>query len=141
MPAPFLLDTDHCVPYIQGSHSAHVAIATRINNMSAADLRVSLFTAMELAEGPWHSQTTQGYHQARSALHTFLGWIPLIGMNHLMIEEFGRLRAQLRQQGRLIEDFDLALAATALTNGLTLVTHNQAHFNRIPGLGLEDWYP
>jgi tRNA(fMet)-specific endonuclease VapC len=47
----------------------------------------------------------------------------------------------LRQQNQLIGDMDLAIAATALTNGLTLVTHNTAHFQRVSGLIFEDWYP
>jgi tRNA(fMet)-specific endonuclease VapC len=141
MPAPYLLDTDHCVAYLQASHPADVQVALRIDNASVRDLRVSLFTAMELAEGPWHSQTTQGYHQARSALHTFLGWMPIVGLTHLTVEEFGRLRALLRRQHQLIGDLDLAIAASALTHGLTLVTHNARHFNRIPGLQLDDWYP
>ncbi len=130
----------HCVAYLVGTHPAHAQVAPRIDNTSAADLRVSLFSAMELAEGPWHSQTTQGYHLARSALHTFLGWIPLLGINHLVIEEFGRLRAVLRRQNQLIGDLDIAIAATALTHGLTLLTHNHQHFRRITGLVLEDWF-
>ncbi|HXG12549.1 MAG TPA: type II toxin-antitoxin system VapC family toxin [Gemmataceae bacterium] len=138
---PFLLDTDHCVAFLQGSHPAHGVIAARLAGMSAADLRISIFSVMELTEGPWHSQTAHGYHAARSALHTFLGWIPTVGLTHLMIEEFGRLRALLRRQNQLIGDLDLAVAATALTHGFTLVTHNQRHFSRIPGLSLEDWFP
>jgi tRNA(fMet)-specific endonuclease VapC len=31
------------------------------------------------------------------------------------------------------------IAATALANGLTVVTHNTAEFSRVPGLKLEDW--
>jgi tRNA(fMet)-specific endonuclease VapC len=128
MPAPYLLDTDHCIADLQGTHPAHARVAARLAATSVQDLRVALFTAME-------------YHQARSALHTFLGWIPLVGITHLTIEEFGRLRAMLRRQNQLIGDLDLAIAATALTHGLTLVTHNTRHFSRIPGLPLEDWYP
>ena len=52
---------------------------------------------------------------------------------------FGEIRAALRRQGSLIEDFGLLLAATALSNGLTLVTNNTAHFERIPGLAQASW--
>jgi tRNA(fMet)-specific endonuclease VapC len=81
------------------------------------------------------------YHHTRSALHALLGWVPIVGITHLTVEEFGRLRALLRNQNQLIGDMDIATAATALVHGFTLVTHNRRHFNRIPGLQLDDWYP
>ena len=34
---------------------------------------------------------------------------------------------------------DLIIAATALANGLTLVTHNTREFGRVEGLLIEDW--
>ena len=33
----------------------------------------------------------------------------------------------------------LVIAAIALANRMTLVTHNTTEFSRIPGLALEDW--
>ncbi len=141
MPPPYLLDTDHCIAHLEAANPAHAAVTTRIAATSARDLRISVFTAMELAESPWHCQTAAGYHLDRIALHTFLAWVPVLGPTHFTVEEFGRLRAMLRQQNQLIGDMDTAIAATALTYRLTLVTHNTRHFSRIPGLRLEDWYP
>ena len=54
-------------------------------------------------------------------------------------EEYGKLRAHLAAQGNLIGPNDLIIAAIALANQLTLVTHNTAEFSRVPGLTLEDW--
>jgi hypothetical protein len=34
---------------------------------------------------------------------------------------------------------DMLIAAIALANHLTLVTHNTAEFSRVPGLAIEDW--
>jgi predicted nucleic acid-binding protein len=47
-------------------------------------------------------------------------------------------RAALRQQGLLIPDMDLLIAATALEHDLTLVTRNQRHFVRLPGLQMQE---
>lgn len=55
------------------------------------------------------------------------------------LERYARLRVRLEQKGEPIDDFDLLIASTALSEGLTLVTHNLRHFERIDGLRLEDW--
>ena len=53
---------------------------------------------------------------------------------------FAEIKAGLCSRGEILEDPDLLIAATALTLDLTLVTHNESHFSRIPGLRTEDWY-
>ena len=53
--------------------------------------------------------------------------------------EYGKLRAHLGAIGQLIGPNDLLIAATALANGVTLVTHNTREFSRVPALVLEDW--
>ncbi|HEY0984404.1 MULTISPECIES: type II toxin-antitoxin system VapC family toxin [unclassified Schlesneria] len=57
----------------------------------------------------------------------------------LAAEEYGKLRAYLTSAGRLIGPNDLMIAAVALANRMTLVTHNLSEFRQVPGLLLEDW--
>ena len=38
-----------------------------------------------------------------------------------------------------MSEFDLLIAATALVNGLNMVTHNVADFSQVPGLTVIDW--
>jgi tRNA(fMet)-specific endonuclease VapC len=38
-----------------------------------------------------------------------------------------------------IGPYDMQIAAIAIVNNCTLVTHNTKEFNRIPGLLVEDW--
>ena len=49
------------------------------------------------------------------------------------------LWAALERSGQLIGDNDILIAATALHHGLALATRNVAHFNRVPGLTIQDW--
>jgi tRNA(fMet)-specific endonuclease VapC len=49
------------------------------------------------------------------------------------------LYSALRQSGSIIDDIDLLIAGIAIENDLTLVTNNQKHFQRIPGLKIENW--
>lgn len=51
-----------------------------------------------------------------------------------------RIRSELEQAGIPIGPYDLLIAATALSHGATLVTHNTREFSRVHGLMLEDWY-
>ena len=53
--------------------------------------------------------------------------------------EFGRIRIQLRRSGIEVPSVDLMIGSVALVYDLTLVTHNTADFQNIPGLRLDDW--
>lgn len=52
---------------------------------------------------------------------------------------FGKLKVQLNSQGTTVNPMDLLIASAALTYDLTLVTNNVKHFEKIPGLRVEDW--
>ncbi len=54
-------------------------------------------------------------------------------------EIYGVIRADLEQKGTPIGGYDLQIAAIAIANNLTLVTHNIREFGRIEGLSYEDW--
>ena len=51
---------------------------------------------------------------------------------------FGELRADLAKKGTPIGAYDLQIAAIALANNLTLITHNTKEFSRISDLKIED---
>lgn len=52
---------------------------------------------------------------------------------------YAAIRAALEKQGQPIGPNDTLIAAIALANGLTVVTHNAGEFSRVPGLLFEDW--
>jgi predicted nucleic acid-binding protein len=49
------------------------------------------------------------------------------------------LKADLRKNGTPVDDFDLLIGATALTLGYCVVTNNERHFSKIPGLDVVNW--
>jgi tRNA(fMet)-specific endonuclease VapC len=51
----------------------------------------------------------------------------------------GDVLAHLWRRGRLIDIEDILIGATALARGMTVVTNNLDHFQRIPRLQVEDW--
>ena len=54
-------------------------------------------------------------------------------------EAYGRIRAYLTSAGQVIGANDMLIAAIALANSSTMVTHNTAEFIRVPGMFIEDW--
>jgi tRNA(fMet)-specific endonuclease VapC len=64
---------------------------------------------------------------------------PIIPVDLPVIEIFSDLKAKYEKKGIVIDDFDLLLAATALTYNQVLVTNNVKHFGKIRELHIENW--
>ena len=65
--------------------------------------------------------------------------VQLFGFDKDCAHEFGCVRGTLLSRGITISATDMQIAAVALVHRHTLVTHNLAHFQHIPGLQLDDW--
>lgn len=49
------------------------------------------------------------------------------------------LYSVMRQNGNIVDDMDLLIAGVAIENDMILVTNNENHFARIPGLKIQNW--
>ncbi len=54
-------------------------------------------------------------------------------------EVYGRLYAELRRKGRLIQQVDLQIAAIAISLGRCTVVSEDSDFDAVPGLRVEKW--
>jgi tRNA(fMet)-specific endonuclease VapC len=73
------------------------------------------------------------------ALASFLGPIEILTFGQNAAIEYGSIRANLENQGRIIGAYDLMIGAHALAENLTLVTNNTKEFERINNIFLENW--
>ncbi len=73
------------------------------------------------------------------AIDLLLDQLPTLPWTAAAADVYGPLKARLQSNGQPIGELDTQIGAHALADGLTLVTHNTRHFERIPGLKLEDW--
>lgn len=128
----FLLDTDTCVFWLRGRSN----VQTRLAAVGPEALAVSTITLAELRYGADCSTQPNANHQA---IDDFASGLTVLGVDAGIARRFGQIKATLRRQGNLIEDFDLLLAATAMAYDLTLITSNTAHYNRVADLIIEDW--
>lgn len=54
-------------------------------------------------------------------------------------KDYAEIKHLLKEQGNMIDDFDIVIAGQAISEGLIVVTDNIKHFNRIEGLKVENW--
>ena len=52
---------------------------------------------------------------------------------------FAQIRAELERAGTPLHESDLRIGAIALSKGFIVVTGNVRHFQRIPGIAIENW--
>ena len=130
MTGSYLVDTDWAIHW---PHN-HQPIRNRLEMLRSQGLGIAVPSLAELWEGVHYSRNPA---QAEHGLHDFLRRVSFVEMDEEACKIFGKLRGQLRKQGGLIDKFDLAIAATALRFGLTLLTNNRRHFENIEGLRME----
>ncbi len=65
--------------------------------------------------------------------------VTVLPFDRVAAETYGRVRAELERAGVPIGEPDTRIAAIALSRNLTVVTGNVRHFNRVPGLAVENW--
>ena len=126
----YLLDTDILIDLCRNRFHLQ-------DRVSAAGIKNCVISEISLAEfyvGVYKSRNPRLEKEASFIEETFTV-IPISGA----LKTYARLRAQLEQQGVRLDTMDLFIAATAIENGHTLVSHNTRHFSRIPDLQLVDW--
>lgn len=130
--ALYMLDT-HAVSAVMRGNPL---MDERLLQLDPADWCISAVTHSEICYGlalrP-EATTLVRVADAFLAVATTLAWDAAAAAAH------GRLRAQLRQAGTPIGDFDEMIAAHALSIGAVLVTDNERHLRRISGLPVENW--
>jgi predicted nucleic acid-binding protein len=128
----YLLDTDIIIYSLKG----HPVLQENLRRHLNDSLQISIVTCLELYYGAYKSPQVTGNLAKVKKIEETLEVIPL---GTEAAEIFGRLKAQLEIKGTRLDDFDLMIAACALTHNLTLVTNNEMHFRRIDGLKVTNW--
>ena len=65
--------------------------------------------------------------------------LPVLSFDVAAARRYGEVRADLERRGTMVAEADLRIGAIALSRGLTVVTGNVRHFQRIPELSVENW--
>ena len=128
----YLLDTNICVYFLK----QNAKIVDKIASVPADDLAISCFNLTELLYGAYNSEhVDKNLERVRYIENT----IEVMPFDRKAIENYAAIKSTLKKQGKLIDDFDILIAAVALSNEMILVTNNEKHFERIPDLIIENW--
>ena len=123
----YLLDTSVLLDFLKGKRHA-VEILQNLKGK----LTSSVVCLAELYDGIYRSHNKE--QQEKLILEFFNNLDTYYNVDEQVAKKFGELRAELKQQGNIIEDIDLFIAATCLVYNLTLITFNKRHFSHIEGL-------
>ena len=128
-----LIDTDILSYYFKGDEIVIVNFEKYLQQFDL--IEISLKTYYEIVGGLL----------ARSALKQLNVFEDFVAENIVvpMTDKSANISAELysllRQTCNMVDDIDLLIAGRAIENNMTLVTSNESHFSRIPGLRIENW--
>lgn len=131
---PVLLDTDTLSEVMKG-RDPQVQQRARRYLASYGCFTFSIITRYEILRG----LRAKGAIRQIAAFEERCRKSNVLPLTDEVIIQAANIYADLHQQGQLISDADILIAATALVHDLTLVTENVAHFRRISGLNIEGW--
>ena len=129
----YLLDTNFCVVYLRGKSAL---VRQRLANQAVHEIRMCPIVLSELFIGALRSSQPA---KNRAAVDQFVAPFLSLPFDNAAADVCSRIRHDLENKGTPIGPYDLQIAAIALSQSCTLVTHNVNEFSRVSGLLIEDW--
>lgn len=127
----YLIDTNTCIYYIKGKFDLY-------NKFQKAGTENCYISEITLAELKFGVENSENRDKNQKNLENFLTGVTILPIFHAL-DLYAKEKARLRKAGTPIDDFDLLIGATAVTQNLTVVTNDTEHFKRIKGIQLENW--
>jgi len=125
----YLVDSDYVADYL-GARPHAIQL---LSSFAKDDLSISLITFGEIYEGIHFGRDPQ---KTKEVFRLFLRSVAILPLSQPIMRHFARIRGELRRTGKIIGDFDILIAATAIQHNLMLVTRNIKDYQRIPNLKL-----
>jgi tRNA(fMet)-specific endonuclease VapC len=131
------IDTSFCIDVMREHKLGKKGPASRkLASLGETPLYMSLFVACELQAGARMSDNPEAELRKVEMLSEL---VEIIRPDRSFAVAYGEAEAFLRQSGKTIPTMDLLIGVTAKQFGLPLLTSDEEHFRRIPGLILETY--
>ena len=126
-----MLDTDSVSWALRGQGG----VSGRLLQHRPSQLCISSITLAELRFGV----EAKGSRKLQALIDTFILSVEVLPFDQGAADRFGSVATALAKRGEPIGTFDTLIAAHALSCGMTLVTNNTKHFQRVNGLKVANW--
>lgn len=127
----YLLDTNICIYFLKGQFNLH----QKIEKAGVENCFVSEITIAELKYGVANSKQIAKNSEVLEKFQNKFAILPIF----TSLDIYAKEKARLRKKGKMLDDFDLLIGATAITNNLILATRNVNDFDRLEGIKIDDW--
>ena len=126
-----LIDTDICIELLKGNKK----IVQRRGEYDGP-IGICFMTIAELYYGAEKSMEPA---KNIETIDKLLLTLEIVQPDLSILRRFGAIKAQLRKEGMPIADADVFIASATMERAEKLITGNKTHYEKIPGLVLDDW--
>lgn len=127
----YLLETNICIYFLKGQFDLH----HKIEQAGVENCFISEITIAELKYGVTNSTQNARNRETLEKFQKKFTILPIF----TSLDIYAKEKARLKKKGRLIDDFDLLIGATAIANNLILVTRNVSDFEKMEEIKINDW--
>ena len=132
-PPKYMLDTNICIYMMKDGWGQ---VVKRLSLCEEGEAVMSAVSLAELRQGVALAEEEKTRQERAKTLAGILEWIPVLPFDAAAANCCEQLGVHARARER---ENDKLIAAHAFQRKLTLVTNDLRHFNRYPGLRLENW--
>ena len=127
----YLLDTNICIFFLKGKFNLNV-------QFKKVGLRNCCLSEITIAELKYGAACSDRIEENMKMINDFAKEVTIVPIFN-SLDIYAKEKARLRMSGKLIDDFDLLIGASAVANNLILVTDNEKHLARISKIKIENW--
>ena len=129
----YVLDTNMLIAIVKGNDNV-------LHKFNSFDRDIKFCTTIiniaELYYGAYHSEKQEANLKTVKRIQSAFR---VLRLTNAAVIEYGIVKSALRKTGSLVADNDLFIASITKSYEGILVTDNTKHFERIPGLLVENW--
>lgn len=129
----YMLDTDTSSYIIRDKPAS---VRERFAKIDSQQICISVITYAELLYGVKRSSSSK---VNRPIVENYVRHLVIQPWGEMAADHYSTIRTFLESSGQPIGGMDTQIAAHALSLDAVLVTNNTRHFERVPGLKLENW--